>query len=129
MKETYDTHLKTVIQAERMIWFDMMIRGFLAKDWTEALIRQGVPSLEQEMNALQEIIWTEIIDPLWRKRNDIKHGKTGVHNEREAETLINRIKWFIEHQHKVLSYGDRFFVGIDVSMLPTMRRTTKKRWL
>ena len=52
-----------------------------------------------------------------------------MHDEREAETLINRIKWFIEHQHEVLSYGDRFFVGIDVSMLPTMRRTTKNRWL
>ena len=52
-----------------------------------------------------------------------------MHDEREAENLNNRIKWFIEHQHKVLSYGDRFLAGTDPSMLPTMRRTTKKRWL
>ena len=66
--------------------------------------RSPIPGAKKE--CAQEIIWTEMIDPLWRKQNDIKHGKTGVHDEREAETHNNRIKWFIEHQHEVLSYGD-----------------------
>ena len=94
----------------------------------DALTRQGVPSPERAINALQEIIWTEIIDPLWRKRNYIKHGNTGVHDERKAETLNNRIKWFIDHQYEVLSYGNRFLAG-NVSMLLTMRTATKKRGL
>ena len=66
------------------------------------------------MNALQEIMWTKIIDPLWRKRNNTKHEKTGVHDEREAETLNDRIKWHVEHQHEVLSHGDLFLAKIDV---------------
>ena len=128
-KETCDTHLKTAIQAQQMIGFDMMMRGFLAKDWMEALIRQGVPSPERKMNALQEIMWTGIIDPLWHERNEIKHGKTGVHDEREVETPNNRIKWYVEHQHEVLSYGDIFLANIDVRTLPTMRTATKQQWL
>ena len=82
VKETHDTHLKTAIQAQRETGFDMMMRGFLVQEWMKALIRQGVPSPEQKMNALQNIIWTEIIDPLWHEQNDIKHGKTGMHDER-----------------------------------------------
>ena len=81
------------------------------------------------MNALQEIVWIEIVGPLWFERNDIKHENAGVNDEREAETLNNRIRWFIQHQYTVLSYGDRFLTGTDVSMLPTMRLATKKRWL
>ena len=112
-----------------MIGFDMMMRGFLTKDWIEALIRQGVPSPERKMNALQEIMWTKIIDPLWREQNYIKHGKTGVHDEKEAETPNNRIKWYVEHQHEVLSYGDLFLAKIDVGTLQTMRTATNQRWL
>ena len=48
VKETYDTHLKTAIRAQQTIGFDMMMRGFLAHKWMEALIRQGVPSPEQK---------------------------------------------------------------------------------
>ena len=105
----------------------MIMWGFLAQEWMEALIRQGVPSPEWKMNALQEIIWTEIIDLLWHERNNIKHGKPRMHDEKEAETLTNRIKWFIDHQYGVLSYGDCFLVGTDVSMLLTMRTATNKR--
>ena len=81
------------------------------------------------MNALQDIIWTEIIDPIWHEQNDIKNGKTGVHDEKEAETLNNKMKWLIDYQYEVLNYGDRFMAGTDVSMLLTMRTATKKRWL
>ena len=52
-----------------------------------------------------------------------------MYDEREAEILNNRIEWFIDHQYEVLSYGDRFLAGTDVSMLPTMRTARKKRWL
>ena len=80
------------------------------------------------MNALQEIVWIEIVVPLWFERNDIKHEKAGANDEREAETLNNRIRWFIQHQYTVLSYGDWFLAGMDASRLPTMRVATKKRW-
>ena len=81
------------------------------------------------MNALQDIMWTQIIDPLWHKRNNIKHKNTEVHNEREAETLNNIIKWFVDHQYEVLSSGDIFLAGTDVSKLLTMKTVTKNQWL
>ena len=56
-EETYDTHLKMAIQAQQVIGFDIILGGFIAQEWMKALIQQGVPSPEQEMNALGEIIW------------------------------------------------------------------------
>ena len=100
-----------------------MLQGFLTKGWMEALIQQGLPSPEQEMNELQEILWLEIIDPLWQepgKNDNLK--KTGFYNEKEAENLNNRIKWYIAHQHEVLSNGDLFLEKIDVGALSTMRK-------
>ena len=38
VKETYDTHLKMAIRAQQTIGLDMMMRGFLAHEWIEALI-------------------------------------------------------------------------------------------
>ena len=71
----------------------MMMRGFLAKGWLNALIRQGTPTPEQKMNALQEIMWLEITLPLWRERNDIKHDKTEDNEKRNATTLDDQIQW------------------------------------
>ena len=129
VKETSHTHLKTTIQVHREIGFETMMRGFLAQEWMEALIQQGVPSPEKKMNVLHNIIRTEIVYPIWQERNYIKHGKNGIHNEREAETLNNRIKWFIDHQYEVLSYGDRLLAETNVSLLQITRTVTKKRWL
>ena len=81
VKETYNTHLKTAIRAQQTISLDMMMRGFLAHGRIEALIRQGVPSPERKMNALQEIVWIEMVMPLWFERNDIKHEKAGANDE------------------------------------------------
>ena len=53
----------------------MMLRGFLAKGWMEALIDQRAPSPEKKRNALQETLGTEITDPLRKERNEIRHGK------------------------------------------------------
>ena len=68
VKDAYDTHAKMVIRAQQTIGLDMMMRGFLSHEWIEALMQQGTPSPEQKMNALQEIIWVEIVGPLWFER-------------------------------------------------------------
>ena len=49
VKETSHTYLKTTIQVHRDIGFETMMRGFLAQEWMEALIQQGVPSPEKKI--------------------------------------------------------------------------------
>ena len=68
-RETYDKKIRETILAQQKIGFVMMLRGFLAKGWMEAMIRQGFPSPERKMNTLQEILWIGITDPLWKERN------------------------------------------------------------
>ena len=97
----------------------MMLRRFLAKGWMEALIQQGVSSPERIMNALQDIIWTVITNPLWQERNDIRHGKHNIYGKKEAENLNNEF----------LRYRDLFPAKIDVRNLPTTMNETKKHWI
>ena len=63
--ETYDTKLRETIVAQQKIGVPIMLMGFLAKRWLETMEETGTTSTCRKMNALQELIWTEIIDPIW----------------------------------------------------------------
>ena len=92
IRETYDKQTRETIRGQHKIGFAMMLRGFLAKRWMKALIRQGVPSPERKTNQLHEIIWTGITDPLlWQERNEIQHGKQIAYEEKEGVNLNNII--------------------------------------
>ena len=69
-----------------------MMRGFFAKGWLEALIRQEVPTPERKMNAMQEIVLLEITLLLWRECNDIKHDITEDNERRNAANLDEQIQ-------------------------------------
>ena len=125
VKDTYDAHLQAAIRAQQNIGRDMMMRGFLAKGWLDALIRQGVPTPEQKMNALQEIVWLEITLPLWRERNDIKHDKTEDNKKRNTDTLDDQIQWFQKNKYVVLSYHDQFLANMDTET-PTHETSNNK---
>ena len=43
--------------------------------------------------------------------------------------MNNRIKWYVAHQHEVLSHGDLFLAKIDVGALSIMRKARKEQWL
>ena len=62
--ETYGTKLRDTIAAHQKIGIPMMLRRFLAKGWMEAIEETGVSSPERKMNALQKMVWSEIMDPI-----------------------------------------------------------------
>ena len=43
--------------------------------------------------------------------------------------MNERILWYVEHRHELLSHHDQFLASIDLSRLDGMRRKTKKKWL
>ena len=101
----------------------MMMRGFLAKGWLDALIKQGVPTLERKMNALQEIMWLEVTLPLWREQNEIKQDKTEDNEKRNAATLDDQIQRLKQNKYVIFSYHDQFLANMEIRRLPCMKLT------
>ena len=49
----------------------MMVRGFLATGWMDALKLAGVKNPERKMNTLQALVWDTVVEPIWQQRNKL----------------------------------------------------------
>ena len=51
------------------------------------------------------------------------------HQAAEDSRLNERILWYVEPRHELLSHHNQFLASIDLSRLGGMRRKTKRKWL
>lgn len=63
-KPTQTQQVQDAIMQQTSIGFDMMLRGFLASKWMTALEDSGVQAPERKMNALQRMIWEDLVNPM-----------------------------------------------------------------
>jgi len=122
--------IATALEDQERIGVHLMLRGFLAKSWADAMRDCGVTrNVDRRMNKLQRMMWTEWVEPIWKTRCDILYGGKNEYDAvREAE-LSAEILWYIHHRDDVLAYPDRFLAEIDTFSLPRMHTKTKKKWL
>ena len=71
-------------------------RGFLAVGWLEAIKATGAKHPERKMDALQLLVWEDVVLPLWYVRNNILHRGTNKNNERECKQLTEKITWYLD---------------------------------
>ena len=79
--------------------------------------------------ALQDIVWFVIFDGIWETRNEILHKQENYYGREEESKLNATIRWYVDHKHEVLQWGDQFLANIDLTRLQHMRRETKKKWI
>ena len=106
-----------------------MARGFLVVGWHDAIAATGARHPERKMDALQRLIWSDVVTPLWHTRNDILHKSVNRNREHEDQSLMEKISWYVRHKRELLSYHDQDLAGIDVSRLHRMCRSTKQAWV
>lgn len=127
---TFSPAIKKAVEDQKRIGFHLMLRGFLAKSWADALKDSGIKSkVERAMNKLQRLIWMEWIEPIWKTRCDILHRGRNEYDAVKDAKLSADIVWYVEHRRDVLSYHDQFLAGMDLSRLHRMRLKTKKKWM
>ena len=129
LKLTHTPAIKHAIRQQHRISSHLMLRGFLAAEWCTAMQDSGVKEPELRMISLQRLIWDEWVTPIWRNRNELMHKQVNRHQAAEDRGLNERILWYVEHRHELLSHHDQFLASIDLSRLDGMRRKTKKKWL
>ena len=110
------------------IGLQYMPRGFLAVGWQDAIKATGAKNPEQKMDALQRLMWDDVVSPLWSVRNDIMHRKENKHQEQEDRSLTEKISWYVKHRHDILSVHDQQLAEVDLSTLHRMTRQTKRAW-
>ena len=126
---SYSPLLQGAIRQQRNIGFNMMLRGFLAEGWYTALQKSGCDHPDTRMSELQNMIWSEVFDPLWSTRNDILFRSRNKFDEVDNEQLGERILWYTIHKHEVLSAYDSFLAEFDVSTIHRMSRRVKHKWV
>ena len=66
--------LRTAIGQQKTIGVQIMVRGFLATGWMDALELAGVKNPERKINTLQALMWDTISEPIWQQRNKLQHA-------------------------------------------------------
>jgi hypothetical protein len=114
------------IQQQDQIGHGMMLRGFMAKGWAVALLRQNTMLPHQTLAKLLRLIWDEIVAAVWTARNDILHHQANHSSTLEFTAMGARLDWFLANRLDAISFHDRFLVNYDQSDVEGMSFDTRK---
>ena len=101
-------------------------RGFLTVAWVQALEDLSIPHPERKAAILLKSLWMELVDKLWRCRNNIAHDKQNLTRKADDETLATRLIWFLENT-QVISPGDQFLLQYTADDIQKMTGFTRRR--
>ena len=104
----------------------MILRGFLAKGWSVALLRMNTQLPLQTMAKILRLIWDDIVAPIWHVRNDILHKNENHLITKEFDDLGLRLHWFRLRRRDVLSFRDQFLVNYDQSDVEGMTHVFRR---
>ena len=66
--------LKKAFEAQKAIGFNMMVRGYVVKEWSKLIDDHGTEDPDGKIAKLIKILWEDIVLPMWEQRNEIKHS-------------------------------------------------------
>jgi hypothetical protein len=90
INHNYNTAIKTAIKYQQKIGIDMMARGFLSKQWLHTIHPSRNPTGTN--NKLQQLIWMEFFEPLWKNRNKLLHRTFNFFTQVDGNKLAESIK-------------------------------------
>ena len=126
---TLHPSLRLAISQQLDIGLNFLPRGFLATGWYDAIAATGVSYPERKMDALQRPLWNTILEPIWHQCNDLLRSKQSKYPDVESERLAERIQWYVEHKHDVLSIHDHHLARFDVPTIHRMSRDQRREWI
>jgi hypothetical protein len=91
---------------QQAIGLELLPRGFLAKGWKDAMEKGRMEQLEHKMTHLQRILWSTVMEPIWRKRCELQYGKDTREEAENDIRLGDRIQRYVANKHNVLPAYD-----------------------
>lgn len=113
-------------QSQTDIGQDLLIRGFLSKEWLHLLAHTGHNRPDNVLTNIIRFLWNDLIRPIWDTRNQILHRSTNLATSTLASRLDERLQWFLHNKLTALSRADQFLVHYLSTDIPTMTTPSKR---
>ena len=75
------------IEDQWRMGMNLMLFGFLRKNWKFAMSKFTTERVQSKLNALVRVIWKQLFGTVWSMRNNMFHSKTSYVLQRENETM------------------------------------------
>jgi len=121
--------LATAIKHQNQIGTHKMLQGFIASSWGAALKATGHKKHMHTLKRLHVILYEQLFQRLWDTRNYILKKTPNQYNKAECATLADKLTWYRENRHTLLSESDRNIANIDDDAIQQMGRNTKRKWI
>jgi hypothetical protein len=127
-EEDLDADLRDAVASQQKIGPLMFIRGYLSSDWLRLLRSYDNVNPEQKLAWLVRIIWDQLVETLWKTRNDILHRNANYVSENTHAQLGDRLIWYTEHKDE-LSRRDQFLARHTLSQIEAMTTSQRREWV
>ena len=117
--------LKAAFMRQKKIGFDMMMRGFLVKDWREIMESSKARNEKGKMNSLLRLLWEDVVLPMWEQRNEIQQSSKSMNKEAQETKVDEKLEHYYRNE-ELLRPEDRFIMGDSLDKAKKMNRKTKR---
>ncbi|KAL7552654.1 hypothetical protein ACHAWF_015884 [Thalassiosira exigua] len=125
----YDKEIKADIWRQEQLGMKYFLRGFVAREWEDAIASTGSQRAYRKLDQLLSLIWTEVTEPLWLQRCEILHNTQNNYRMVEDDRLAEKLLWYIRTRRDVLSIFDQPLAEFDTASIHRMRPFQRKEWI
>jgi hypothetical protein len=126
---TSHTELATAVKHQNRIGTHKMLQGFLASSWGDALRATGLKKHQSSLKRLHVILYEQLFMKIWDTRNFILKKTPNRYNLAEEASLEQKLNWYRDNRHTVLSLSDRHLANIDEEDINKMGKNTRRKWV
>ena len=94
--------VQRAVEAQSRLGWEAFFRGYLVREWQEALHATHNGDATQQFDQFQQLVWFEISQPQWYARNEVAHGPNTNTERIESARLAAMLGWYHRHRHELL---------------------------
>ncbi|KAL7551610.1 hypothetical protein ACHAWF_018082 [Thalassiosira exigua] len=125
----YELEIKAAIWRQEQLGMKFFLRGYIAREWEDAIASTGSTKPHRKLDKLLSLIWKEVTEPLWLQRCELLHKTQNKYKMAEDDRLSALILWYIQHKRDVLSIYDQALAPLDAATVYRMRPIQRREWI
>ena len=90
---THDS-IREAVTEQRAIGIQYLPRGILSVQWRHALDSLNCDNSDRKIASFIYIMWTEIVDKVWKARNDIVHRGNNLNRQADESRIDRELRWY-----------------------------------
>jgi hypothetical protein len=129
LEEEIPPELMPTLISQKKIGLLKMLQGFLSTKWIDGMEAYREKHAKRQMKVLFTALWEVWFELIWTTRNHILHKTPNRYNQLINSSNENKLRWYREHHHEVLSFADRDFADHSDEAIQSMTQYTKHEWI